>query len=63
MIEKIWWWGIITAELKSPDDLFLKAKNQNSRYWGYVYNVTLSYNINVIFVFWSMLRDDNAVLI
>ena len=45
MIEKIRWWGIITAGLKSPDDLFLKAKNQNSRYWGYVYNVTLSYNI------------------
>ena len=45
MIEKIWWWGIITAELKSPDDLFLKAKNQNSRYWGYVYNVTLAYNV------------------
>ena len=45
MIEKFWWWGMITNGLKSPNDLYLEAKNQNmSRYGGYTYSVTLSYN-------------------
>ena len=43
MMEKIWWWGMITNGLKSPNDLYLDAKSQNmSIYGGYV---TLSYNI------------------
>ena len=34
--------------LKSPADLYLKAKNQNmSRYGGYIYSVTLPYNITL----------------
>ena len=46
MIENIWWWGIITNGLKSPNDLYLEAKNQNmSKYGDYIYNVTFSYNI------------------
>ena len=40
----------------------MAAKNQNmSRYGGYIYNVTLSFNIEHYFVFWLILRDDNAV--
>ena len=36
---------MITNGLKS-NDLYLEAKNQNmSRYGGYTYSVTLSYNI------------------
>ena len=46
MVEKIWWWGMITNGLKSPKDLFLEARNQNmGRYEGYVYSVTLPYNV------------------
>ena len=29
MIEKVWWWGMITNELKSPNDLNLDVKNQD----------------------------------
>ena len=37
--------GNVTNGLKSPNDLYLEAKNQNmSRYVGCIYNVTLSYN-------------------
>ena len=37
---------MITNGLKSPNDLYLEAKNQNmSRYGGYTYSATLSYNI------------------
>ena len=55
---------MITNGLKSPNDLYLEAKNQNrSRYGGYIYHVTLSYNIERYFDFWLILRDDNAVLI
>ena len=44
-IEKIWWWGMITNTVNSPNNLYLEAKNQNmSRYGGYIY-VTLSCNI------------------
>ena len=64
MIEKIWWWGTITNGLKSPNDLYLEAKNQNmSRYGGYIYNVTLSYNIYRYFICWLILRGDNTILI
>ena len=28
MIEKLWWWEMITNGLKSPNDLYFKAKNQ-----------------------------------
>ena len=55
---------MIINGLKSPKDLYLQAKNQNmSRYGGYIYNVTLPYNIEGYFVFWFILIDDNAVLI
>ena len=55
---------MIINGLKSPKDLYLQAKNQNmSRYGGYIYNATLLYNIESYFVFWLVLRDDNAVLI
>ena len=61
MMEKIWSWGMITNGLKSPNDLYLDAKSQNmSIYGGYV---TLSYSISNYFVFWLILRGDNAVLI
>ena len=41
---------MITNGLKSID-LYLEAKNQNmSRYRGYIYNVTLSYNIMLFFL-------------
>ena len=44
-IEKIWWWGMITNIVNSPNNLYLEAKNQNiSRYGGYIY-VTLSCNM------------------
>ena len=37
---------MITNGLKSPNDLYLEAKNKNMRrYGGYLYKVTLSYNI------------------
>ena len=37
---------MITSGLKSPSDLYLETKNQNmGTYGGYIYNVTLSYNI------------------
>ena len=46
MIQKIWWWGVIAYGLNSPNDLYLEAKNQNmGRYGGYIYSVTLSYDI------------------
>ena len=49
---------MIINGLKSPKDLYLQAKNQNmSRYGGYIYNVTLPYNIESYFVFWLILRD------
>ena len=52
---------MITNGLKSPNDLYLDAKSQNmSIYGGYV---TLSYSISNYFVFWLILRGDNAVLI
>ena len=64
MIETIRWWGMIANGLKSPNDLYLEAKNENmSRYGGYIYTVTLSYNIQRYFFFWLILREDNAVLI
>ena len=64
MIEKIWWWGINTNGLKSPNDLYLQAKNKNmSSYGGYIYSVTLPYSIERYFAFWLVLRDDNAVLV
>ena len=45
---------MINNGLKFPNNLYLEAKNENmSRYEGYIYKITLSYNI----------RDDNAVLI
>ena len=35
MIENIWWWEMISNGLKSPNDLYLEAKNKNtSRYGG-----------------------------
>ena len=34
-----------------------------SRYGGYINNATLPYNIEHYFVFWLILRDDNALLI
>ena len=55
---------MIANGLKSPNDLYLEAKNQNmNRYGGNIYNVTLPYNIQRYFVFWLILRGDNAVLI
>ena len=40
MREEIWCWEMITNGLKSPNDWYLEAKNQNmSRYGGYMYNV------------------------
>ena len=36
---------MITNGLKSPNNLLLEAENQNSRYGGYIYSVTLSYNL------------------
>ena len=55
---------MIPNGLKSPNNLYLQAKNQNmSRYGGYIYDITLSHNIEHYFVFWLILRDDNAVLI
>ena len=40
---------MITNELKSPNNLYLEAKNQNmSRYEGYTYRVNLSYNIHYL---------------
>ena len=37
---------MITIGLKSPNDLYLEAKNQNmSRYGGYIHSVTLPYNV------------------
>ena len=55
---------MITKVLKSPSNLYLEAKNQNiSRGGGYLYNVTLSYNIKCYFDFWLIIRDDNAVLV
>ena len=64
MIEKSRWWGMITNGLKSPDNIYLEAKNQNmSTYGGYIYIVTFLYNIKHSFVFWLILRGDNAVLI
>ena len=45
---------MINNGLKFSNNLYLEAKNENmSRYEGYIYKITLSYNI----------RDDNAVLI
>ena len=47
----------------TPNNLYREAKNQNlSRYGGYIYNFTWSSNIHY-FVFWLILRDDDAVLI
>ena len=41
MIEKIWWWGMITNRLKSPTNLHLEVKNQKmARCGGYIYNIT-----------------------
>ena len=55
---------MITNGLKSPNDLYLEAKNQNmNRYGGNIYNVTLPYNIQRYFVFWLILKGDNGVLI
>ena len=46
MTEKIWWWGMIINGLESANDSYLEAKNESmSRYGGYIYNVTLPYNI------------------
>ena len=28
MIEKLWWWEMITSGLKSPNELYFEAKNQ-----------------------------------
>ena len=54
MIEKMWWWGMITNELKSPNNLYLETKNQNmSRYEGYTYRVNLSYNIHYLSSSWN----------
>ena len=37
---------MISNGVKPLNDLYLEAENQNmSRYGGYIYNVTLSYNI------------------
>ena len=48
----------------TPNNLYREAKNQNlSRYGGYIYNFTWSSNIQHYFVFWLILRDDDAVLI
>ena len=44
MIETIWWLGIITNGLKSPNNLYVEGKNQNSGYESYISNVTVSYN-------------------
>ena len=53
---------MITNGLMPPDDLYLEAKDHNvSRHGGYIYNITLSYNIYCYFVFCLILRDDNAV--
>ena len=47
----------------TPNNLYREAKNQNlSRYGGYIYNFTWPSNIHY-FVFWLILRDDDAVLI
>ena len=36
---------MITNGLKSPNDLYLEAKNQNmSKYGGYIYSVTFSFD-------------------
>ena len=45
VIEKIVWWRMITNGLKSPKNLYFEAKNENSRYGGYIYSVTLPYNM------------------
>ena len=64
MIEKIWWWGMITNGWTSPNNLYFEAKNQNiSRYEGDIYNITFPYITKRYFVFWLILRDDNAVLV
>ena len=63
MIEKIWWWGMITTWLKSPTDLHisrLKIKtwaDMEATYTTLLFHVT--YNI----ASWLTLRDDHAVLI
>ena len=47
----------------TPNNLYREAKNQNlNRYGGCIYNFTWSSNIHY-FVFWLILRDDDAVLI
>ena len=64
MIEKSRLWGMITNGLKSPDNIYLEAKNQNmSTYGGFICIIAFSYNIKHYFVFWLILRGDNAVLI
>ena len=50
---------MVTNGLKSLKDLYLQTKNHG----GYIYNLTLPYNIERYFVFCLILRDDNAVLI
>ena len=64
MIEKIWWWEMITNGLKSPNNLYLEAKNQKWADMEATY-ITLLCHIkcNIILVCWLILRDDNAVLI
>ena len=40
---------MITNGLKSPNNFYLNAKNQNmSRFGDYTYSVTLPYNITLI---------------
>ena len=64
MIEKIWWWEMITDGLKSPNNLYLEAKNQKWADMEATF-ITLLCHIkcNIILVFWLILRDHNAVLI
>ena len=48
MIEKIWWWRMISYGLKSPNDLYLEAKNQNMSIYGGTYIALLchmTYNV------------------
>ena len=64
MIEKIWWWGMITKGVKSPDTSYLEAKNKKWADMEATY-ITLLYHIryNIILVFQLILRNGNAVLI
>ena len=42
---------MITNGLKSPNDLYLEAKNQNMSWYGsYIYIVTLPYNITLLYI-------------